>query len=405
MSRFKGKNGLGTKELFYSRLNYAVSAHPAGQRSQPIKDFHFSEKTMYGRIDKRHQPIILNNFFLKPIKSQAGSRSGPLRAVNFVVDAFEALVLEFKKAAFAGKLDDSDTNLYNISAKKAFLDPNTRYKQYVESLRNLFLNDFLNNHRKLQIKGFNTFMPLFTEFLSTMSQVDCITKSAFVPSTYCSPLVSGLTIYITNLDASDDSLKGDFINSRNFEFYKIAAAKHGFSIDSNAPWKLIADIAGEGMLKYARRYGLNTENQILNNYYQPAYNRDIEDFQLMALSFYNAFVARNPRTRSVDSAGDVAITCRLPTTLREVVDQYDSQYWLDKYIDIKYNELRKPGSEGKLTNLKKDVNTALRIGGVGDSLFIINDTLRGFDNYNGSFAKQSAKVAYRDIGILTKPTY
>ena len=360
---------------------------------------------MYGRIDKRHQPIILNNFFLKPLKSQSGNRSGPLRAVNFVVDAFEAFVLEFKKAAFAGKLDDKDANLYNITAKKAFLDPSTRYKQYTESLRNLFLNNFLNNHRKLQINSFNTFMPLFIEFLTTMSQVDCVTKSAFIPSTYCNPLVSGLTIYITNLDASDDSIKGDFINSRNFEFYKIAAAKHGFSIDSNAPWKLIADIAGEGMLRYARKYGFSTEDEILSAYYQPAYNKDVEDFQLMALNFYNAFVRRNPRTRSVDSAGDVAITCRVSVTPQEVSDQYDSQYWLDKYVDIKYNELRKPGSEGKLVNLKKDVNTALRVGGIGDSLNIINNTLRGLDNYNGSFAKQKARVTYSDTGILTKPTY
>lgn len=353
MSSFKGKNSQGTKELFYNRLSYSVDAFPPQAEPQPTKDFHFSEKMMYGRIDKRHQPIILNNFFLKPVKSQSGNTSGPLRAVNFVVDAFEAFVLEFKKAAFAGKLDDEDANLYNITAKRAFLDPNTRYKQYTESLRDIFLNKFLNQHRKLQINSFNAFMPLFLEFINTMSEVDCVTKSAFIPSSYCNPLVSGLTIYIANLDASDDSAKGAFIGSRNFEFYKIAAAKHGFSIDTNAPWKLIADIAGEGMLTYARRYGLNNENDILSNYYQRAYNRDIEDIQLMALNFYNAFVARNPRTRSVNSSGDVAVTCRVSITPEEVSNQYDNQYWLDKYIDIKYNELRTPGSEGKLVNLKK----------------------------------------------------
>ena len=405
MSSFRGKNNQTTKELFYNRLNYSVNAFPGQQQGQPTKDFHFSEKIMYGRIDKRHNSVVLNNFFLKPLTTQSGNRSGPLRAVNFVVDAFEGLVLEFKKAAFAGKLDDKDPNLYNISAKRGFLDPNTRYKQYTEGMRDLFLNTFLNQHRKLQINSFNTFMPLFIEFINTMSQVDCITKSSFIPSTYCNSLVSGLAIYITTLDASDDSTKGDFINSRNFEFYKIAAAKHGFSIDTNAPWKLIADIASEGMLNYARAYGLNSETEILNNYYQRGYNRDIEDLQLMALDFYNAFANTNPRTRAVNSAGDMQITCRLPTTLREALDEYDDQYWVDKYIDIKYNELRKPGSEGKLLNLKKDIKGVLRVGGVGDCLVVINDTFRGFDNYNGSFAKQRARVTYQDTGILTKPTY
>ena len=100
MSSFKGKNSQGTKELFYNRLNYAVNALPRMRDPQPTKDFHFSEKMLYGRINRRHEPIILNNFFLKPIKSQSGNSSGPLRAVNFVVDAFEAFVLEFKKAGY-----------------------------------------------------------------------------------------------------------------------------------------------------------------------------------------------------------------------------------------------------------------------------------------------------------------
>ena len=116
MSSFRGKNNQTTKELFYNRLNYSVNAFPGQQQGQPTKDFHFSEKIMYGRIDKRHNSVVLNNFFLKPLTTQSGNRSGPLRAVNFVVDAFEGLVLEFKKAAFAGKLVDNDPNFYNISA-------------------------------------------------------------------------------------------------------------------------------------------------------------------------------------------------------------------------------------------------------------------------------------------------
>jgi hypothetical protein len=406
MAVFNGKNNLNTKDLFYQRLNYSVNAFPKEAFPQPITDFQFSEQIMYGRITKSHIPIVLNNSNLANLRTQTvGQGAPPLRAVNFVVDAFEAMVLDFKKAGFAGKLDNTDPVLYDISAQRAYLDPDTRYRQYIESLRNLFYNSYLTRDRLAQIKDFDSFLPFFFEFMNTMSEVDCITRSSFITSTYCNPLVSGLAIYIAKIDASDDSKKEEFIRSKNFNFYKTAAAKHGFLIDKNAPWKLIANIGSQEMQRYAAAYGINSEDEILNFYYQPAYLLDVDDLQERALVFYNDLVINNPRTRTVNDAGQTNIVCRSLTTPERVVEGYDQTYWLDKYIDIKYNELRKPGSVGKIVNLKKEVASIERVGTTTDSLNRINVELRGFDNYDGSFAKKLGKFEFLQTGIQSKPTY
>ena len=48
-------------------------------------------------------------------------------------------------------------------------------------------------------------------------------------------------------------------------------------------------------MKYAAAYGINSEDEILNFYYQPAYLLDVDDLQERALVFYNDLVINNPR--------------------------------------------------------------------------------------------------------------
>ena len=398
MSNFGGKNGLTVKEAFYERLKYSSQAFPRDYSRRlvmpnGIRDFNFAERNLYGRINKRHQAITLNTFFLKDLKSRRDPRR-QMRAVNFVVDAFEGLVRDMQKAAVAGKIDDADRYLYRLAAHRSYINPRDRYQQYTQSLTDIFLNTFLNKQRSPKVISFETFLPVFEEFLTLMSEANPVTFTSFVTSRYCNSLVSGLTVFVADLDASDDSDKEAFINSRNFPFFQNAASKHGFVINKDVPWALTADIASEGMLRYSSRYGLASEDQILGAYYQRPYTGDVESIQRMAFTIYNSFVGRSPNSVVVDDSGMRRYTCRYPISLDSFNEKYPDKKWIDLYSEIRYNEHKKPLSKAKLQQIKVEAKSVMEAtASTTDALDHINFNIFGFDKYNGTLAKLTEKYS------------
>jgi len=76
-----------------------------------------------------------------------------------------------------------------------------------------------------------------------------------------SPLSTGLCVEIDDKSYDNDAEKHRFINHPNFSFYKIAARKHGFMIDRNVPWRLVADVSSFKMREYMR---LTIEKKIMD---------------------------------------------------------------------------------------------------------------------------------------------
>jgi len=398
MANFRGKNGQGVRNLFGERVNYMVNAFPMGANNlplPPIKDFSFAENRFYGRIDRNHDVIALNSSRLAAIPSGAGT----LRAVNFVVDAFEAMVQDFQKAAFGKRISNTDPYLATLEATKAFVDPNSEYAIYVGTLVKYCVGHYLTRERRQLITSFDSFVPVFIDFIKDTSLIQPITKPAFIASAYCDSSVSGLTIQLAALNAGDDTIKGEFIASPNFSFFKSVALKHGFSIDKNVPWRLTADISSPPMLNYAVRYGARNEAEVLSNFYGRVYGGDIINLKKLAIECYNSFVALYPK--NLDKGG----ACLKPITLKEFVTSYPSTFWVDKYLDVRYNEQKKPISGPARKVLNKKVRDAQVIGGIPAALQVINEVLRGFANFEGSFSKQYLKQQNQKTGQNLKPTY
>jgi len=398
MSNFSGKNGMKVKEAFYERLRYSSKAFPREYNRRfttpnGIRDFNFAERNLYGRINKRHQAITLNTFFLKDVKSRQKPRR-QMRAVNFVVDAFEALVRDMQKAGLAGKIEDTDQYLFKLAARRSYTDPRNRYQEYISSLTDVFSNSFLNKGRSSKVISFETFLPIFEEYLMLMSETNPVTFTSFITSRYCNSLISGLTIFVADLDASDDSDKEFFINSRNFAFFKNAASKHGFVINKDVPWALTADIASPGMLRYSSRYGLANEDQTLATLYQRPYTGDIESLQRMAFMIYNSFAGRSPRSVVVDDSGMRRTTCRFSISLDSFNEKYPDKKWIDMYSQLRYNEHKKPTSRAKLEQIKSEAKSIIEASSrTVDALAHINLNIFGFDKYNGTLAKLTKKYS------------
>jgi hypothetical protein len=406
MANFEGDNTLSTAEKFYQRLNYYINAFPGGASSlylKPVRDFQYAENALYGRVNDNHNSIILNTSNNKQIQSTSDTKKD-LFAVNFVVDAFEALVQDFQSAAVRGKLYPQDSYLYDIKAYSAYDSPDTMYANYISSLEEIFLNDFLSESRNKRILDFGTFLPVFFEFIKQINTSAPYTKTGFISSNFCGPTISGLTISISDLDPSDDKQKSEFLESRNFYYYTEFLKKHGFYITKQRPWEIVADIASPFMLQYANNYGMSSKEQILSSFYQRAGGSDIENLKRFALSTYNSLTLSR-KFVTISKYGAKKRVCRKPVTRNFLEDKYSMYYWVDKYIDIRYAEQREPKSAGEVTSLRKEARGLLPTKGLKYVLSIINNSFSGFANYEGSFAQKTLKRRSVVENKTLKPTY
>tara|TARA_R110000824_G_scaffold89143_2_gene218804 strand:- start:2923 stop:4143 length:1221 start_codon:yes stop_codon:yes gene_type:complete len=406
MADFEGDNTLNTAEKFYQRLNYYINAYPSEGSSlyiKPVRDFQYAENALYGRVNDNHNSIILNTSNNKPIVSANDDKKIP-SAVNFVVDAFEALVQDFQGAAVRGKLDATDPYLYEIKAYSAYESPDAMYANYIASLEEIFLKNFLTDSRNKRIRDFSTFLPVFFEFISEVTTNGPCTKTGFITSNFCGSAISGLTVSISDLDPSSDKQKEEFLKSRNFYYYIEFLKKRGFYITKQRPWEMVADIASPFMLQYANNYGITTKEQVLSSYFQRAGGGDIENLKNFAISTYNTLTLTKKFVK-IKHKGMHKRISRQPVSRAILEGKYLLYYWVDKYIDIRYAEQREPKSAGEVTSLRKNVKTLLPVKGLTFSLSMINDVFNGFANYEGSFARKTLKRKSVVEARNYKPTY
>mgnify|MGYP003112107448 FL=1 len=117
MSRpnFNGVNGLPAPQAFYSRLSYDLFAL-SGQPGKPatnifnpvietreVKDFNLNEGLLKGKINLNDRTILPKPSKIKLCKSR-GPDVANVAALDFVVDAFNAMAQRFDDAYREGRL-------------------------------------------------------------------------------------------------------------------------------------------------------------------------------------------------------------------------------------------------------------------------------------------------------------
>jgi len=166
-------------------------------------------------------------------------------------------------------------------------------------------------HRKFppnkKIIGFSDFMKYFKDFLKVSSAVIPFTLSALVASGELSPLYTGLCIEIHDGKYDDDAAKHAFINHPNFSFFQLAARKHGFFLDRNVPWRLIADVTSYKMREYAR---IDYEKPLISDILKNIHDDLEEDLKKMLPTPAQIHPNYSDETWSKISAADAALQVR-----------------------------------------------------------------------------------------------
>ena len=161
-------------------------------------------KQLYGVVDQVQNSIIANRANLVTIPSAVNPN---LLAMNFVVDAFEALAAHMRKGLVIGVLNRTGTPLLtNMRAQKAYVDPNNIYRQYLQQI----YENFAQSRSQAQmnaITDFDSYLSQMMDYLRSIATTVPVTKTAFMTSGLCSAINSGLTISIDTGRADDDAYK------------------------------------------------------------------------------------------------------------------------------------------------------------------------------------------------------
>ena len=353
----RGTNKMSANAVFKHRKLYK---RLYGGRRNTI-DFWY-DKTLYGRIDRNGSAIYPSEAFLKQF-----SGTNCIYALNFVVDAYEDFIRRFvslnkNNRAF---MKEKYLSPQGMMVEKAWVSINALYHQTTENVYERFVRTHLNNKEtNKRVTSYDSFIEVFIEYLDKVGSHSPFTRTGIITSLHCPPTISGLCVEFSSEDYSKDLKKHDgFFESPFFYSFIRAAEKHGFRIDVNAPWRLVADLNSPNIQRYMEVYDLTPEN-IFDRYYFKSYTFDVPALKVYLKQIYNSFVSGQPRIRT---------TKRTTIYRRQITDEefnaYDDLYWLRVYAKIRRSEvLDRPSDEEyakiirEATILQKslDMNAAIR---------------------------------------------
>jgi hypothetical protein len=386
------ENDENTRELFYKRMIYKGDL--IGLDKMNVIDFNLGEKFLYGRVDRAYIPMMLQrnnpNMVLKDYQSP--SPGEPLQGVNFVVDAFNQMSLEFVRCTANGQIDPSDKYLSSLRVYKAFQDPHRLYSSYVTSYF-----DSLQDHwtkENIIILDFDHFIIELMYLLEKSLREMPFTFSAFMKSKWCPINATGLAVEIADLSCANDQAKIEqFVASPNWEFYVNACDNYGFMIDQNVPWRIVSDIASPTCL--ADQYGFQTTEEIINFGYESVPPYYFSRFRHYLLNLYNRVKATNALVTE-ECADKLISSVKVAKSYSpdELAKLYSDDYFLKLYFKIRFLEEEFQLQPFEQSNIVDDALELFRARSVETALFgfesIINKTFDSAGSLSYNIKHQKA---------------
>jgi len=356
-----GKNSNNAFDVYKQRLLYKEAAYPElppdygvherGFELEPLPIDMWYDKPYFGRYDLKGNPIYILERNLKQIPTE--NKNKTFFAVNFVADAFQDLQKHYTKALSSRSIN-SEFPLSTLPVAQTYISPDELYSSHVNNIFQGFVLGYIEPlGLHCTINDFSDFIRHFRNFFSKTGQDLPLTFSGFMGSKYCPINVSGLFIDLQSSGFSDDAKKYiNFLIKDDFSFFISSAKNHGFLVDKNVPWRLVADVSSPKMREYMKKYEVENKDDLFNRYYRRAYTTDIQLMMSNMVQFYNNYATSRPynsRPAQVYTQGDVGTTkevrktitrnkLRRKTGMREMLEKYGEQDIIEFYFLIKAHE-------------------------------------------------------------------
>jgi hypothetical protein len=361
---FQGKNDLGSFDTFLERIFFKGFALSKDGRPKTTidetKNLFFSEIGLHGKINPQGTPITSNTGRLTKINQKK-----EVFVFDFVARAFQDFKEAISTAIRSGNMSASDKHFEKLEATSGWFDSSAGYNLYMNNLKSFFMNYLqrLSPEKKRGISDVGVFSEIFLEFYDFFSTSFPLTRSGFMMSGMVSNQCSGMMLTIADYDYSSDEEKiRDFYNSVNLRAYKQAAISHGFLIDKNAPWRLIADIDNPVMQAYINQETMETSfdrKSFFGTYFLSSDNDPISDLKIIISNFYQAAIQANKIQRkiAINSKNCFEITSsRLPTKKQyQIIAGLSEIEWAELYLKIKNYETKINYSDKELKNMARNL--------------------------------------------------
>ena len=387
---FRAKNKLGrTRAIFESRKQYrddALYIDDKERMFQGVVDF-FSDEgmTMYGRLDDNMLPRYLNFNKMKPFKTSDTAESSILSipkiyAASFVVDAYAGFSNAFKSLMFTSHcgLGPGD---YELKVKQGRVDSVAKHDMIFRQLlvKGFQTVSFRNNpdssgkNRVDKIRTFDDMVQKFIEFVESRSSDQIpFTHTGVMFSKFAGSVdMSGLSLLLQLEDVSDDTVKTDYMNNEFFDVYRRLAMRHGFMVDRNMPWRIVADIHSPHMQKYMEPYGLTADN-LYDQCYSIAYNFDIQLMKERLAEMWNTLVYNRPRYRRYSNGLGCGFEDRERISIDMLANDYEDSYWISVYIRMKNAESHTPVSGQSIQRIIKHAKELTKAFDISTTMSYIN---------------------------------
>lgn len=342
--KYNAINEMTARALFLNREVYKDSA----LKDAPVtvvRDFWSHEDIYYGRLDTDGNVVLPLQARLKPLPD---TEANILYALDFVVEAFKDLKRIANRKMLDGclpveNLDGSEEPYIGpFKPKRAFKSTITNYSSTLGSIYPLFVKKYLlENNQYHKVLDFESFIKAFRYFLKhAVGGSVPINLSSYALTPACSVLNTGLAIDISDdLSAGSDIEKEEnFINNPRMKFYMNLAQEHGFYIDKNVPWRLVANLGSPIMQDYIVKHfpSYAGTKSLFEEYFQSAVHKDIDIIKNYMVNYYNRLVANRP----VEMVPNASNTCfirkeRHRVTKQQVAEQYNDDYWIEMYVELR----------------------------------------------------------------------
>ena len=313
------RNGMDARTVFEYRRLWKTAMAREGQPLENSIDLWY-DRHLHGKVNHEGDIVHLSETNLGQFKAASGDI---VQGLDFVVDAFADLHKHFKMARANTLLNTSGKEaIIFMEASKGWTSAHSAYNSYLVDLYNSLVSGWFTKNiigrcvqtRAHTITDLSSYTKSILELLVENNGKAFISKSAFVSSRFLSPLTSGLCVEITNSGRhASDAAKGEWLNDPNFQFYKSSAQNHGFMIDKNAPWRLVADINHPSMQEYMKKYGVNAKT-LFQKYYYQTFRFDIDELKDFFEGSYNAYAGAYPEfslPQTVSHSGIIKTKSRL----------------------------------------------------------------------------------------------
>ena len=334
---------MSTKKAYLRRIIYDEKL-PPGFFNQNFIDYNTVNR--YGIVDIKNNLIFPRFDKMKPFKD-----SGKEKLLSFVSRAYEGFLGELTKKIALGNWE-KDSLFRNLEAKRAFVSPITAYDEFMtvqfqklmpskeKSKKNL-----VSIYKNRNIVDFESFMGVFEEYIASLNYNFPYTLTGFLER-HNNVAFSGLQIEFENSDKNSWNKRLEYIEDPGFKRYLVLAERHGFYVNRNMPWILVANIDSIPMQKYASvdaGITIGTEG-ILQRYFQLATDISFDFFAKYLIGSYNSVALSEPHYSYLESSSDHCLgykkidIVRKPETTFDVPIQENLKLLQMLYLTIRYYE-------------------------------------------------------------------